>query len=188
MKRMIILGAPGAGKGTQAGLLCDRFGIPQISTGAIFRANVAQGTELGKIAQGYIDQGAFVPDEITDALVKDRLNQDDTKDGFLLDGYPRTLAQVGALDIVLSEQGHELDIVIELVTEKHEIVQRLLKRAQIEGRADDTEEVISRRMDTYAEETKPLSRIYAERGILAEVDGLGTIDDVQARILDLIER
>lgn len=187
MKRMIILGAPGAGKGTQAELLCEKYGIPQISTGAIFRANVSEGTELGKVAQGYIDSGNFVPDEITDALVKDRLHQEDAQTGFLLDGYPRTLAQVGALDEILLEQGHTLDIVIELVTEKDEIVQRLLKRAEIEGRADDTEEVISRRMDTYVEQTKPLSRIYDQRGILAQVDGLGTVEEVQARVLKAIE-
>lgn len=188
MKRMIILGAPGAGKGTQAELLCEKFGIPQISTGAIFRANVSEGTELGKVAQGYIDQGKFVPDEITDALVKDRLHAEDTQNGFLLDGYPRTLAQVGALDEILLEQGHMLDIVIELVTKKDEIVQRLLKRAETEGRADDTEEVISRRMDVYVEQTKPLSRVYEQRGILAQVDGLGTVDDVHARVLSAIER
>lgn len=188
MKRMIILGAPGAGKGTQAALLCAKLEIPHISTGAIFRANAAAGTELGKLAQGYIDEGAFVPDEITDSLVKDRLHQEDAQNGFLLDGYPRTLAQVGALDEILLEQGHVLDIVIELVTEKTELVQRLLKRAQIEGRADDTEEVIGRRMDAYVEETKPLSRVYERRGILARVDGIGSIDDVQTRLQEAIGR
>lgn len=182
MKRMIILGAPGAGKGTQAKILTDSLGIPAISTGAIFRANIAEGTELGQVAKGYMDRGEFVPDEITDALVKDRLHQDDADEGFLLDGYPRTLAQVGALDEILLEQGKLLDIVIELVTEKDALVERLLKRAEIEGRADDTEEVIRRRMEVYVEQTKPLSRVYEQRGILAQVDGLGTVEEVQARI------
>ena len=184
--RIIILGAPGAGKGTQAQLLCEKFGIPQISTGAIFRENVAAGTELGKLAQNYIDQGRFVPDEITDALVRDRLHQEDTQDGFLLDGYPRTLAQVASLDEILLEQGHVVDIVLELVTDKDELVQRLLKRAEIEGRADDTADVISHRMDVYAEQTKPLSRVYEQRGILARVDGMGTVDEVQERLLEAI--
>ncbi|WP_182173571.1 adenylate kinase [Flaviflexus equikiangi] len=187
MTRMIILGAPGAGKGTQAEMLCEKLGIPQISTGAIFRANVAEGTELGQLAQGYINQGKFVPDEITDALVKDRLHQDDTQKGFLLDGYPRTLAQVGALDEILLEQGHTLDIVIELVTDKDALVERLLKRAEIEGRADDTAEVISHRMDVYAEQTMPLSRVYEQRGVLVRVDGMGTIDEVQSRIQDAVQ-
>ncbi|WP_182354917.1 adenylate kinase [Flaviflexus huanghaiensis] len=184
--RIIILGAPGAGKGTQAQLLCQKFDIPQISTGAIFRANVVAGSELGKLAKGYIDEGLFVPDEITDSLVRERLHQEDTQDGFLLDGYPRTLAQVASLDEILREQGHVVDIVLELVTDKDELVQRLLKRAQVEGRADDTAEVITRRMDVYAEQTKPLSRIYDQRGILARVDGTGTIEEVQQRLQDAL--
>lgn len=187
MKRMIILGAPGAGKGTQAKVLCEKLDIPQISTGAIFRANISEGTDLGKLAQGYIDRGEFVPDEITDSLVKDRLHQEDTQDGFLLDGYPRTLAQVGALDEILLEQGHTLDIVIELVTEREALVERLLKRAEIEGRADDTEDVIRRRMEVYLEQTKPLSRVYEQRGILVEIDGLGTIEEVQERIREAVQ-
>ncbi|WP_054953319.1 adenylate kinase [Flaviflexus massiliensis] len=182
MNRMIILGAPGAGKGTQATILTESLGIPAISTGAIFRTNISEGTELGTIAKGYMDRGEFVPDDITDALVKNRLNEPDTDNGFLLDGYPRTLQQVGALDEILLEQGREVDLVVELVTEPEVLVERLLKRAEIEGRADDTEDIIRRRMEVYVEQTKPLSRVYEQRGILHRVDGLGSVDEVQERI------
>ncbi len=143
--RLIILGPPGAGKGTQATRVADRLGIPAISTGDIFRANIKNETELGKQVKDILAAGGYVTDEITNAIVRDRLREDDAEGGFLLDGYPRTLAQVDALDAMLAEDGHVLDAVLELTVDEDAVVQRLLKRAEIEGRADDTEEVIRER-------------------------------------------
>lgn len=184
--RLVILGPPGAGKGTQAARIAERVGIPAISTGDIFRANVKGQTELGKLAQQYMDAGEYVPDEVTNAMVRDRLAQDDAHEGFLLDGYPRTLAQVSELDAILAELDNELDVVIELVADTDEVVQRLLKRAEIEGRADDTEDVIRRRLEVYSEQTAPLAERYSERGLLLRVDGLGTIEEVNDRIVQAL--
>lgn len=184
--RLVILGPPGAGKGTQAARIAERVGIPAISTGDIFRANVKGQTELGKLAQQYMDAGEYVPDEVTNAMVRDRLSQDDAHEGFLLDGYPRTLAQVSELDAILAELDNELDVVIELVAETDEVVQRLLKRAEIEGRADDTEDVIRRRLEIYGEQTAPLAERYSERGLLLRVDGLGAIEEVNDRIVQAL--
>ena len=147
--RLIILGPPGAGKGTQAGRIAAEFGIPAISTGDIFRANIKNETELGRQVKDILASGGYVTDEITNAIVRDRLREDDAADGFLLDGYPRTLAQVDALDAMLAEDGHALDAVLELTVDEDAVVQRLLKRAEIEGRADDTEEVIRERQAIY---------------------------------------
>lgn len=180
--RLLILGPPGAGKGTQAVRIAERFGVPAISTGDIFRANIKGGTELGKRVQDILAAGQYVPDEVTNEIVADRLAQQDAQGGFLLDGYPRTLAQVEALDGMLSSSGQALDAVLELSVPTDEVVQRLLKRAQIEGRADDTEDVIRERMDVYTRETQPLSDTYAERGLLREVDGTGDMDEVFARL------
>jgi adenylate kinase len=179
---MILMGPPGAGKGTQARFVADRFGIPAISTGDIFRANVSQGTELGLEAKRYMDAGEYVPDEVTNRMVRNRIDEDDAKPGFLLDGYPRTLAQVEELDGMIEFTGHKLDAVVVLTVDRDELVARLLQRAKTEGRADDTEEVIRRRQEVYAEQTEPLIDVYRERGLLIEVDGLGEIDDVTERI------
>lgn len=186
LARLVILGPPGAGKGTQAARIAERVGIPAISTGDIFRANVSGQTELGQLAQKYMNAGEYVPDEVTNAMVRDRLAQPDAHDGFLLDGYPRTLAQVTELDNILSELDTELDAVIELIADTDEVVTRLLKRAQIEGRADDTEDVIRRRLEVYAEQTAPLAERYDERGLLVQVDGLGEIDEVTNRLVSAL--
>lgn len=180
--RLLIMGPPGAGKGTQAVGLAGRLGGAHISTGDIFRANVSQQTELGQAAQRFMDAGEYVPDEITNAMVKDRLAQDDARDAFILDGYPRTVDQVAKLDAILDDLGTKLDGVIELVVDPEELIQRLLKRAETSGRADDTEEVIRHRQEVYSAETAPLLEVYARRGIVLEVDGMGDVDEVTRRI------
>jgi len=180
--RLILMGPPGAGKGTQAKFLAARFGIPAISTGDIFRANVSRGTPLGLEAKRYMDAGEYVPDEVTNKMVRNRIDEPDAEPGFLLDGYPRTLAQVEELDGMVRHTGHKLDAVVVLTVDEDELVQRLLQRAEVEGRADDTEEVIRRRQEVYAEQTEPLIGVYRERGILHEVDGMGEVDEVTERI------
>lgn len=185
--RLVLFGPPGAGKGTQAARICEQLGVPAISTGDIFRSNIKGGTELGRRVVEYTSVGALVPDELTDELVRDRLAEADARDGFLLDGYPRNLAQVSALDAILKETGRTLDVVVEITADADVVVERLLKRAQIEGRADDTEDVIRHRLDVYAEQTAPLSDVYADRGLLVRVDGLGQIDEVTARLLAAVE-
>ncbi|MGB3185193.1 MAG: adenylate kinase [Ornithinimicrobium sp.] len=180
--RLIILGAPGAGKGTQAVRIAEARDIPAISTGDIFRKNISEETELGLKVKSILSSGGFVTDEITNAIVRDRLAESDAAAGFLLDGYPRTPGQVEALDEMLSEQGTSLDAVVELTVDTDEVIQRLLQRAQDQGRSDDTEEVIRERMNLYVEETAPLSAIYKSRGLLIEVDGMGEVDDVTQRV------
>ena len=184
--RLLLMGPPGAGKGTQAVGIAQRLGVPHISTGDIFRANVSQGTPLGIEAQRYMEAGEYVPDSVTNAMVRDRIEQDDCHAGFLLDGYPRTLDQVGELDAMLRSDGHVLDRVVELTVDIDEVVARLVKRAAEQGRADDTEDVIRRRLEVYAEQTAPLTSLYSERGILVQVDGMGAVGDVEARILDAL--
>ena len=181
--RLILMGPPGAGKGTQAKYVAERFGGPAISTGDSFRANVSQGTELGVEAKRYMDAGEYLPDEVTNLMVRNRIDEDDAKPGFLLDGYPRTLAQVDELDGMIKHPGHQLDAVVVLTVDSDEIVARLLHRAQVEGRTDDTEEVVRRRQEVYGEQTEPLIDVYRERGLLIEVDGLGEIDEVTERVL-----
>ena len=185
--RMLLIGPPGAGKGTQAVRVAEAYGIPAISTGDIFRANVAEGTPLGLQAKEYMDRGAYVPDDLTNALVLDRLAEDDTASGFLLDGFPRTLAQVYTLDDCLHSLGSELDVVVQLVIEGDEIVQRLLRRAKDQGRSDDTEDVIRKRLAVYQEQTHPLAEVYSERGVLVSVDAIGSVEDVTQRIFDSLE-
>lgn len=180
---LVLMGPPGAGKGTQAQIVAVRLGVPHISTGDIFRSNVQQGTELGLQAQRYMDAGEYVPDDVTNAMVRDRLGQADCLPGFLLDGYPRTLDQVTELDDILASLGKNLDRVVELTVDREEVVQRLVRRAQDQGRSDDTEEVIQRRMDVYQEQTTPLLEVYSGRGLLKSVDGMGAVDEVTARIL-----
>ncbi|GAA1974607.1 adenylate kinase [Isoptericola halotolerans] len=181
--RLVIMGPQGAGKGTQAARLAEVFGIPAISTGDIFRANIAGGTELGRLAQEYSSKGELVPDEVTDSMVRDRLAEEDVHGGFLLDGYPRNAHQVEALDGILSDLGWELDGVIELTADRDELLGRIAKRAEVEGREDDTPAAIARRLDIYDAETAPLTAAYAERGILAQVDGIGEISEVTDRIV-----
>ncbi len=181
------MGPPGAGKGTQARFVADHFGVPAISTGDIFRANVTQGTPLGVEAKRYMDAGEYVPDEVTNLMVRNRIDEDDATPGFLLDGYPRTLAQVTELDGMIEFTGHRLDAVVVLTVDPEELVQRLLQRAQTDGRADDTEDVIRRRQEIYGEQTEPLIEVYRERGILVEVGGMGEVDDVTARIFAALD-
>ncbi len=184
--RLILMGPPGAGKGTQASHVADHFGIPAISTGDIFRANVSEGTQLGVKAKEYMDAGEYVPDEVTNRMVRNRIDEDDAKPGFLLDGYPRTLAQVEELDGMIKFTGHELDAVVVLTVDPEELVQRLLQRAETDGRSDDTEDVVRRRQEVYAEQTEPLIEVYRGRGVLVEVDGMGEVDDVTGRIFDAL--
>lgn len=185
--RMVLLGPPGAGKGTQAARISERLGVPAISTGDIFRANVAGETELGKQAKQYMDRGEYVPDSVTNAMVKDRIAQDDAADGFLLDGYPRTAAQVHELDTMLAEAGLALDVVLEITADNEVVVERLLKRASEQNRADDTEPVIRRRLEVYAEQTAPLAALYEAKGLLVRVDGIGEVDEVTERIMTGLE-
>ena len=178
--RLLIIGPPGAGKGTQASRITEHYGVPAISTGDIFRANIQGKTDLGLRVQSIIESGELVPDSLTNEIVADRLQQDDVAGGFLLDGYPRTIDQVHALDAML--EGDSLDAVVLIEADVDEVVARLLKRAEIEGRADDTEDVIRHRQDVYAEQTAPLIDLFTERGILTTVDGLGSVDEVSDRI------
>ena len=187
MSRLLIIGPPGAGKGTQAALIAESFGIPAISTGDIFRFNVKNETELGKEAKAFMDRGEYVPDSLTNELVRDRLSHDDAGRGFLLDGYPRTVDQVDELDAILNEMGRKLDVVIQLAADNDELVRRLASRAEIEGRADDTPDVIRRRLEVYDEQTAVLIDIYAGRGLVARIDGLGEISEVTGRIIEALE-
>lgn len=189
MTRLLIVGPPGAGKGTQAKRISASFAIPTISTGDIFRFNIANQTELGVKVKAIVDAGDYVPDELTNELVRDRLGEPDAVDGFLLDGYPRTTQQVHYLDDFLAGHGVGLDAVIRLVADRDAIVERLRKRAIAEGRVDDSEEAIRHRQDVYLRETDPLITVYRTRGLLIEVDGLGLVEDVAERIsLALSER
>lgn len=186
MTRMLIIGPPGSGKGTQAERICGGLNIVAISTGDIFRANVKGETPLGLEAKKYMDNGDFVPDSVTNSMVRDRLAQDDVAEGFLLDGYPRTVAQVDELDDILATAGVELDVVVQLTADDEELVKRLLGRALETGRSDDTETVIRHRLDLYREQTEAVVAKYAERGILVKVGGLGQMDEVTERVLEAI--
>ena len=181
------MGPPGAGKGTQARYVADHFAIPAISTGDIFRANVSEGTELGVQAQRYMDAGEYVPDAVTNLMVRHRIDQTDAEPGFLLDGYPRTLAQVEELDGMIRFTGHKLDAVVVLQVDPDEIVGRLVQRAALEGRADDTEDVIRKRQLVYTEQTEPLIEVYRHRNLLCEIDGMGEVDEVTQRIFDALD-
>ena len=188
MTRMLIIGPPGSGKGTQAERICKELDIVAISTGDIFRANVKGETPLGLEAKKYIDNGDFVPDSVTNRMVRDRLAQSDVAEGFLLDGYPRTSPQVDELDDILAAAGVKLDVVVQLTADDEELVKRLLQRAQETGRSDDNEKIIRHRLDLYREQTEIVVSRYAERGILAKVDGLGVMDDVTARVMEAIKK
>jgi adenylate kinase len=184
--RLLLIGPPGAGKGTQAVKLAEAFSIPAISTGDIFRENVKNETELGQQAKAFMDRGEYVPDSLTNALVRDRLDWDDAANGFLLDGYPRTADQVLELDDILGDKGESLNAVVLITADSDEVVRRLLGRAQEQGRADDTEDVIRRRLEVYAEQTAPLIDTYSKRNLVIEVDGLGAVEEVTGRILEAL--
>jgi adenylate kinase len=185
--RLLIMGPPGAGKGTQAGLIAEHYKIPAISTGDIFRAMKTAQTPLADQLRAIMDSGGYVSDELTNAIVAARLTEPDCENGFLLDGYPRTVAQVGALDNELASTGRRLDAVISLLADVDEVVRRLLKRAAIEGRSDDNEDTVRVRLQVYAEQTAPLLEVYRARGILVEVDGLGPIDEVSQRLFEALD-
>lgn len=180
--RLLLIGPPGAGKGTQAVRLSTMLQVPAISTGDIFRQNVRDETPLGVQAKAFMDAGDNVPDSLTNELVRDRLEQDDCASGFLLDGYPRTLDQVGFLDAFLADHDTAMDVVVELVADPDVVVERLRKRALDQGRSDDDEAVVRHRLEVYREQTAPLIGVYAERGLLVKVDGIGEIGEVTDRI------
>ncbi len=189
--RVVLLGPPGAGKGTQAQVIAGRLGVPAISTGDIFRANVSGHTELGKQAKAYMDAGDLVPDEITVAMVSDRLAEPDAKAGFLLDGFPRTIAQAEQLRDSLAEMGHALDRCLELVVDEDELVRRLSgRRMLVDGawvqRDDDKPETVRHRLEVYREQTAPLSGFYERAGLLARIDAIGEIDEVTRRALEAL--
>ncbi len=181
--RLLLIGPPGSGKGTQAARLAGLFGIPAISTGDIFRQNIENGTSLGKQVQAIVEAGEYVPDSLTNDLVRHRLEEPDAAAGFLLDGYPRTLDQVAYLDHILSERGTALNAVLQLTADTDELVARLRKRSIERGRSDDTEEAIRHRQDVFLKQTAPLVDVYDERGLLIRIDGLGAVDEVAERIL-----
>ena len=185
--RLLIMGPPGAGKGTQAKRIAEHYGIPAISTGDIFRAMKTSDTPLARQVRAIMESGGYVSDEITNEIVKDRLAQSDCDAGFLLDGYPRTLQQVQTLDDYLAETDRPLDAVVSLLADIDEVVARLLKRAEIDGRSDDNEETIRVRLQVYAEQTEPLLEVYRSRDTLVEVDGLGPIDEVSERVFAALD-
>lgn len=183
MTRLLIMGPQGSGKGTQAARIAEALGIPAISTGDIFRANIKGDTELGRLARSYSDRGELVPDEVTNAMVRDRLAAQDTAAGFLLDGYPRNAAQVEELDAILAERGTPLQAVVALDVPRAELLERIAQRAVAEGRSDDTAEAIERRLAVYEEQTAPLLDAYRERGILLDVVGVGDVEEITTAIL-----
>ncbi len=185
--RLLIMGPPGAGKGTQATGIAVHYGIPAISSGDLFRAHIKAQDALGQRVSALIAAGEFVPDVITTSMVLSRLLQPDASSGWLLDGYPRTLGQVEALDIAQVELGTQLDAVVSLLADPRELVGRMLKRAELEGRADDNEESIRTRLDAYAAETKPVLDVYRSRGLLVEVGALGEIDEVGRRLIGALD-
>ena len=189
--RVVLLGPPGAGKGTQAQIIAERLGVPAISTGDIFRANVSGKTELGQKAKIYMDAGNLVPDEITVAMVKDRLAETDAKGGFLLDGFPRTIAQAEQLRESLADLGQALDGVLELVVDEDELVRRLSgRRMLVDGemiqRDDDRPETVRHRLHVYREQTAPLSGFYESEGLLSRIDAIGEIEEVTDRAMQAL--
>lgn len=184
--RMLIMGPPGAGKGTQAAVVGEHYRIPAISTGNIFRIAITKRTPLGERIKRIIAEGGYVPDRLSVQVVVDRLSAEDATGGWLLDGFPRTVGQVSALDAELAQHGITLDAVISLTAEEGALVERMLKRAEIEGRPDDNEETIRTRLEVYHEQTDPLLDVYRDRGLLVEVDGMGEVPEVSKRLLDAL--
>ncbi|RME89163.1 MAG: adenylate kinase [Candidatus Hydrogenedentota bacterium] len=186
MTNLVLLGPPGAGKGTQAKILCDRLNIVQISTGDILREAVKNGTKLGLEAKKYMDAGELVPDEVVIGIIEDRIVQEDCKNGFILDGFPRTVAQAEALDKILKEKNLPLSAVIHFMVPEEELTKRLLGRAEKEGRSDDNLETIKNRIAVYFEKTAPLVEYYKKTGILKEIDGLGTVEEIAEKVKEAI--
>ncbi|MGK3953958.1 adenylate kinase [Microbacterium sp. I2] len=187
MTRLLIVGPQGSGKGTQGVRIAEAFGIPAVSTGDVFRAAVAAGSPLGQQVKAIIDSGDLVPDELTSAVVRDRLAQADAAGGFLLDGYPRNVAQVASLDDFLEGRDEALDAVIELQVPREESIARLSQRAAEQGRSDDTEEGIANRLSIYERETAPILEVYRTRGIVDRIDGVGSLDEITGRIIAALE-
>jgi adenylate kinase len=186
-RRLLLLGPPGAGKGTQAQRLVVRLGIPQIATGDMLRAAVAAGTPVGREAKSFMEAGKLVPDEVVIGVAEERLSQPDARQGFILDGFPRTVGQAEALDRMLPKLGVSLERCVALAVDPDRLLGRLLKRAEIEGRVDDNEAAIRERMREYQAKTPPLLDYYRQRGVLREVDGVGTMDEVAERIEAALE-
>ena len=185
--RLVLLGAPGSGKGTQATRLKDKLGVPHISTGDLLRAAVAAGTPLGIKAKSVMDAGHLVSDDIVLGMLEERVAQPDAKAGFILDGYPRNLAQADALDGLLARLGQPLDVVIKLEVPGEAIISRCELRFKAEGRADDDPDTVRKRLAIYAEQTAPVANFYAQRGKLKVVNGVGEMDEVSQRILDVLQ-
>ncbi len=187
MKYIVLVGAPGAGKGTQAKLLEKRFSLPQISSGDLFRHNLTNQTELGKLAKSFMDRGELVPDDVTIAMVRERLSQPDCENGGILDGFPRTIAQAQALDNLLADFNGHINVVPYIRVEQDVLVNRLVKRAEIEGRTDDNLNTIQNRMRVYFEQTAPILEYYRVKGLLVEVDGGQSVEAVQSDLCEVIE-
>ncbi|MCP2638073.1 adenylate kinase [Microbacterium sp. HD4P20] len=185
--RLLIVGPQGSGKGTQGVRIAETFGVLPVSTGDVFRAAVSAGTPLGEQVKAIIEAGDLVPDELTSAVVRDRLAQPDAADGFLLDGYPRNIAQVAHLEEFLEGRGESLDAVIELDVPRDESIARLSRRAAEQGRSDDTEEGIANRLAIYERETAPILDVYRTRGIVDRIDGVGSLDEITQRIIAALE-
>ncbi len=185
--RIVLLGAPGSGKGTQAAMLVERLGLPHISTGALLRDAIKRGTKLGLAVKEITEKGELVPDDVMSDLVKERLGRDDAADGFILDGYPRTLEQAKVLDAILEELGRPVEVAILIDVDADQIIKRIELRAEEEGRSDDTVEVLRNRMRVYQEKTAPVADYYADRGLLTRVLGSGTRDEVLERILSVLQ-
>lgn len=186
--RLVIMGPQGSGKGTQASLLAERLGVPTISTGDLFRTHVARETALGALVQSFTARGELVPDEVTNAMVRERLHEPDVTGGFILDGYPRNAAQVAELDEMLAADGLALDGVLELTVDREDLLARIARRAAVEGREDDTPDAIARRLDIYAEQTEPLTHAYADRHLLVRIDGTGEVEQIAERLGSAAER
>jgi len=186
--RCVLVGPPGAGKGTQAQFLAAHYSIPHISTGDIFRANLKAGTELGIQAKGFMDRGELVPDSVTNDMVKDRLTHDDAVNGFLLDGFPRNVAQAEVLRSILADKETPLHAVLEFSLPDEDIIARLLQRAEIEKREDDKEDVIKRRLEVYAEQTAPIISFYRNEGLLISISAVGTIEEITANAIAALSR
>lgn len=186
--RLILFGPPGAGKGTQANNIAKSYVAAHISTGDMLRAAVKNGADLGTLAKSYMDKGELVPDDVIIGIIKDRIKEEDAKKGFMLDGFPRTITQAEALSEMLEAESESIDTVVSIEVNDEEIIERILQRAKIEGREDDAEDVVRNRLNVYHNQTEPLKAYYESAGVLAEVDGMGTIDEVFERIQAVLEK